>query len=221
MSPEKEKQMLIEILKQTAAYTHQVIKTSGALESTPWGDVQFIDMAIGDMRGEVMQSIAKLGGDYKNLRPEDLESEIGFSIPIILEIKKRKILEKQIGNCGEFVVLALTHLLENHKKDLGKTFIFVVASYVNNNPNHVYLHIAKKLSDNSIVKLLFDPTTKEVCDNAVKTGNIFVRAQPNRGIFANQYKALTPNEFNSQEELTIINPATIAYPPKPQEGIIL
>jgi hypothetical protein len=36
----------------------------------------------------------------------------------------------------EFVVLALTHRLENHEKGLAKTFIFVVASYVNNNPNH-------------------------------------------------------------------------------------
>jgi|GEM_PF-2765434 len=202
-----EKDRLISILKKAHQYAHTVIKSSATLPTTPIEDVVFIDDTVSNMRMDIFQSIKSIYG-YHEIHASDLANHLGFSDPLAIEIKKRHIEKSEIGNCGEFVILALAYLLAHHKKELKNYYISVMASGPNlSSMSHAYLRIFAKNPAASI-DVLFDPSCRQIDKRNDVRANIFIRSRHGK---PNRYRPFIEGE-DVEKEITRIDPVEIMYP---------
>lgn len=187
------------ILSNAIDHAHSIIRESASLITTPPEDIAFNDIEIQNMRAIICDKAKQIN---PTLYSNNISDELGFSDPQVLEISKRCINETRIGNCGEFVVLALTYLLDNHKDTLKKYDVSVMKS-----GDHVYLYLQKKGNNNN-EGIIFDPTTKEAFSSSEALGNIYIRGRRGR---PNKYMKFTSED--KFVEVVKLNIATLAYPP--------
>lgn len=192
------------MLQEASDYAHKIILTSGTLVSTPQEDIAFNDVSVSNMRGNIFTYAKKFAPElYDDMIPDSLS----FTDPAILEITKRNILADQTGNCGEFLTLALTYLLEQYKDQLANLSFKIVSAGHPGHLNHVYLHI----EDHKNNKIYFyDPTCRQVSLRENQTGNIYIRGKKGK---PNQYVPFTvDNKDYIEHTIATIDPVKIHYP---------
>jgi hypothetical protein len=195
---------LPDILKEASDYAHEVITCSASLESTPPEDIAFNDMSVSNMRSDICMYAKVLNPD---LYSDSIPDELSYTDPEILEISKRNILGNRAGNCGEYLVLALTYMLEKYKDQLMHVTFRVMCAGTQGHLNHVYLHIEDRKNNKTY---FFDPTCQQIAPRDKQTGNVYIRGKKGK---PNRYHPITTSDTDYIEQaIATIHPGKIQYP---------
>ncbi|STX29818.1 Uncharacterised protein [Legionella beliardensis] len=183
-----------DILREAMNYSNSIITNSAAKRTSTPSEINEINERIRTMRTSILKTCQQVD---PSITPRNLESGKGFTDEKILLIKQKYIEKYNMGNCGEFVALTITYLLNNYQHELYNAYIDVWASgRKGDNPTHVYLRIW----DFEHTDVCMDPTAGAIFDRvkAKWVGTVFF--QGGRSNCPNRYEVFSENSTLYEEK---------------------